>query len=62
MKNIDNLFEEFLKFFPKIVNNINTNMNFETLLKLFNDKSNELIKDKQYVLNLIEIIMKIYII
>ncbi len=52
MTKTNNLFEELIKYFPKDCQYINTNL-FETLLKLFNDKTIEIINDRNNVLNLI---------
>ena len=51
--NIDNFTNTFKMFFPKY-DIIQTNMNFEFYSKLFIDKSNELIKDEQFVFNLMK--------
>jgi hypothetical protein len=52
MKNSINFFDDFIILFPNECNNINANI-FETMLKIFMDKNNDLIKDKNYVMDLI---------
>ena len=53
MTNTNNFFDDFVKYFPNECKNIKTNL-FETLSKLFLDKAKDLIKDKQYVSNLMK--------
>ena len=52
IKNTNNFFDDFVKLFPNECNNIHANI-FETMLKIFIDKNNDLIKDKNYVMDLI---------
>ena len=58
---LNNFFDDFVKFFPEEFHKLyNNNHLFETLLKLFMDKSNELIKDKEFIKGLIKDNQKIY--